>query len=140
MTLPPVSYVRRSILLVDADPGVLETLKSAASGFAASVHTASSGSEALEKIEALRPGVVVLDLALTDVDGFEIFRRIRENPTTRDLVVFVTHPAPSEAEVFRAFSLHSDCFLTKPIDTAGLAEFLRRLHWEPLEPESSGSD
>ena len=74
-----------------------------------------------------KPTVVVLDLTTLDVDGYEVFRQIRERPDTREIAVLVTHPHPTDADVFRAWQLNSQSFLSKPINLKEVVTFIDRV-------------
>jgi two-component system alkaline phosphatase synthesis response regulator PhoP len=79
----------RKVLLCDDEVHVLRAaeIKVSQSGF--EVRTARDGQEAWEAILQDRPDVLVTDLQMPRVDGFELIRRIRENPATRDLPILM---------------------------------------------------
>src|SRR5436309_3799311 len=78
------------------------------------VFTATDGRIALEKAKTLGPDVVVMDLAMPRVDGFEAIRRLRESSWTRRLPIVAISALPlSQADALRA---GCDAFLAKPVD------------------------
>jgi CheY-like chemotaxis protein len=126
---------RRLIVLVEDDPKELAALWDALRELEIQVLTSATGGEAWKLIAVEHPAVVVLDLALPDMDGFELLRQIREDPKTRRTCVIVRHPDPHppEKDIFRAHQHGCDCFL-KAGDEKNLPEFLRRIRGLPGPP------
>ena len=86
------------------------------------VETAVDGDEALRKAAALRPDVVVMDLAMPVVDGWTATATLKANPYLRHIsvIVLTAHAMPGEAE--RAFAAGCDRFMVKPVAPEALAE------------------
>jgi sigma-B regulation protein RsbU (phosphoserine phosphatase) len=118
--------LRRLILVVEDDPRDRQHLTGMLTAWGYSTLTATTGREALALLSAERPAVVILDLTLPDMDGFEVFERIRKSPESADTVVILTHPQPTDEMVFRAFGLHSDCFMRKPVVPEELRAWIER--------------
>src|SRR5215813_8790720 len=89
--------------------------------------TAASGSQALAAIERERPDLVLLDVVMPEMSGYEVCCKIRENPATQMLpVVMVTALDPAEERV-KGIDAGADDFLTKPINRAELLARVRSL-------------
>src|SRR3989442_4377255 len=89
--------------------------------------TAASGPEALAKVEAERPDLVLLDVMMPGMDGYEVCRRIRANPEHGMLpVVMVTALDPTRERI-KGLDAGADDFLTKPVNMAELAARVRSL-------------
>ncbi|MDH3214026.1 MAG: response regulator, partial [Myxococcales bacterium] len=115
------------ILVVDDTPHNVKLLADlfAAHGYA--VCTAESGPEALERLEQEHPSLVLLDVVMPGMDGYEVCRKIRESPETRLLpVVMVTALDPDEERV-KGIEAGADDFLAKPIQTAEVLARARSL-------------
>ncbi|MGH1397959.1 MAG: PleD family two-component system response regulator [Alphaproteobacteria bacterium] len=86
------------------------------------VITASGGEEALEKIEAEKPDLILLDIMMPGMDGFEVCTRIKENPETAHIPVVMVTALTDPADKVRGLEVGADDFLSKPInDTALMA-------------------
>jgi len=115
------------ILVVDDTPKNVKLLADLLTVKGYSVVTAASGREALAKVEAERPDLVLLDVVMPEMSGYEVCRKIRENPATEILpVIMVTALDPSEERV-KGLEAGADDFLTKPINRAELLARVRSL-------------
>ena len=115
------------ILVVDDTPKNVKLLADLLTVKGYAVTTASSGAEALAKVENEKPDLVLLDVVMPEMSGYEVCRKIRENPATEILpVVMVTALDPSEERV-KGLQAGADDFLTKPINQAELLARVRSL-------------
>ncbi len=110
---------RQRILVVEDDADTVFLLKQIfrMSGF--DVFSATSGREALKKCAELSPALVVLDLMMPDMDGWETFQYLRQ---MMDVPVIVVSALGSKEDIVRALSLGVDDYLTKPFFNAELVE------------------
>jgi two-component system response regulator len=111
-------------------------------GLPVEVQTRKNGREALEALnlcdgadrEPLRPQVIFLDLRMPQIDGFEVLRRLRRAPPTRDIPVVVISSSQRPEDVRRSYELGANSYLVKRIDPrepgAWLAEAAR--YWIQL--------
>jgi adenylate cyclase len=115
-----------TVLVVDDVPQNVRLLDAilAANGYA--VTSASSGSEALEKIAAELPDLVLLDIQMPGMDGYEVCRRIRSDPGTRFLPVVMITSSDREVRV-NAVEAGADDFITKPFNKDELLGRVRSL-------------
>jgi DNA-binding response OmpR family regulator len=113
---------KKKILLVDDERGILKVLsiKLRVSGY--DVVTAAGGQEALELIDSASPDVMLLDVIMPGVDGFEVLRKLR--PTSQ-LPVIVYSARPSNMQ--EALRLGANDFLAKPFDVDDLVKRIELL-------------
>jgi len=118
-------------LIVDdfADGRDITTLVLENLGFA--TIEAANGHDALERATESLPDLVVLDLALPGLDGWEVARRIRANPTTAGAVILGYTAHSEKATLARACEAGCDCTLIKPCSPKDLADGVRRLMLDP---------
>lgn len=109
------------ILIVDDEPAIRRFLHTVLDTGEFSVHEADNGHAALAAAAVLKPGVILLDLGLPDMDGVEVIRRLREWSQVPIIVLSVRE---REEEKVRALDAGADDYLTKPF---GVAELLARI-------------
>lgn len=91
-----------------------------------SVQEAHTGEEGVEVVRRERPAVVLLDVRLPGIDGWEVCRRIKQDDGSAPAVVFVTAATQFEDRV-RAHQVGGDAFITKPFEMGVLLDTVRRL-------------
>jgi DNA-binding response OmpR family regulator len=104
------------ILLVDDDPILREFAVVHLSSETAEVQTAADGAEALDMIARAPVDVVLLDLGMPKMDGFEVLRRLREDPETEGLPVIVVTGREDVGAIDRAFDAGATSFVVKPLN------------------------
>lgn len=113
------------ILLVEDNPGDVrltrETFKD--SKLANRLHVVGNGEEALtflrhagQYTDAIRPDLIVLDLNLPKKDGRELLAEIKTDADLRRIPVVVLTTSKAEQDILKAYDLHANCYITKPID------------------------
>ncbi|UDY35539.1 response regulator transcription factor [Dermatobacter hominis] len=121
-TTSPVTGRPPTLLLVDDEDNLRSMLEAALRHSGFDVHPAANGREAIDVAVGLRPDLIVLDVMLPDLDGFEVCRRLR-NDGVRTPVVFLTAKDGTEDKV-RGLTLGGDDYLVKPFS---LEELVARI-------------
>jgi DNA-binding response OmpR family regulator len=110
---------QRSILVVDDDPNIRELLNQEFTESGFRVRAAPNGREAVAEVRRERPDLVVLDVMMPEMNGFDVAAVLKNDPQTSDIPIIVLSIVQDRE---RGFRLGVDRYLTKPIDTALLFE------------------
>lgn len=103
------------ILIVDDNPNNIRVVFNFLKKYNFRVLVSTSGEDALRKIQEVRPDLILLDIMMPKIDGFEVCRRLKENPETREIpVIFMTALAEIENKV-EGFALGAVDYVTKPL-------------------------
>ena len=108
------------ILVVDNDEMSVELLVALLADDYPLISTAADGFEALAKVEPERPDLVLLDIMMQDLDGFEVCRRIKANPATVHIRVLMVTALNAVEDLVRGFEAGANDFITKPINAPAL--------------------
>lgn len=112
----------RTVLVVDDEPHIQRLLKLALSKYSFDVLTATSGDEAIMLVEQSKPSIILLDLALPGMNGYEVLAYLNQHPKRDEFAVIVISGAESEAMF--ALQAGADDFLSKPFRIMELLECL----------------
>ena len=102
-----------NILIVEDDRMLVEIYQKKFSSDGYQVETASSGAEAIKKITKNKPDLVLLDLVMPEEDGFEVLRKVKQNPLTKDVRIIVFSNLSQEEDKEKAAALGAEGFITK---------------------------
>jgi two-component system, OmpR family, alkaline phosphatase synthesis response regulator PhoP len=115
------------ILIVDDEPNIVLSLEYLLRREGWETTVAEDGEAALQALERGAPDLVVLDVMLPKLNGFEVCRRIRADPRWRSLRVLMLTAKSRDTEVSKGLGLGADAYLTKPFSTKELVALIRRL-------------
>ena len=114
------------ILLVDDEPDILETVSFMLQSRNYQVSTASGGQESLEKVKSEQPDLILLDIMMPDIDGYEVCMKLKSDENTRDIpVIMLTAKGESEA-VLKSHSIGADDYVVKPFSLPTLLSKLKK--------------
>lgn len=110
----------KRILVADDNPTGRELIREGLSGHVASIMEAGNGREALQKIRESRPDLVLLDIQMPEMDGYQVLREIRQDPSLRDLRVIALTAFAMQGDREKALAAGFDDYVTKPVNFAQL--------------------
>jgi two-component system, OmpR family, alkaline phosphatase synthesis response regulator PhoP len=108
------------ILIADDNPEGVELLEAYLGGSVFETQTAADGEETLRKAQEWGPDLILLDVMMPKISGFEVCKRLKSNPATRSVVVLMVTALDQHSDIDRAVEAGTDDFLTKPINKADL--------------------
>lgn len=91
------------------------------------VVTAYDGKDGLEKVKAEKPDLMVLDVMMPYMDGFEVLKNLRRDPATESLPVIMLTAKAQDKDVFEGYHYGADMYLTKPFNPRELIAFVKRI-------------
>ena len=112
---PGIDVDSLSVLIVDDVPLNVILIKKMLSPYTFEIRTASNGQAALDAIAEKKVDLVLLDLMMPIMDGFEVIRRLRTADETKDLPIIILSALNSEQDISKGFQLGANDFINKPI-------------------------
>lgn len=110
-----MDFSQYRVLVVDDVPLNQLLVEKMLSRYHFTVHKASNGLEAMREILVFKPNIILLDIMMPVMDGFEVIRKVRENPAYADIKIVVLSALNSNEDILKAYSLGAQDFITKPI-------------------------
>ncbi len=115
------------VLIVEDEESILLSLEFLLGKEGYAVDIARDGAAALHMLRAQPPDLILLDVMLPLIDGFELCRLIRDNPALRGTRIMLLTARGRETEIARGMALGADAYLTKPFSTRDLMHRVREL-------------
>ena len=123
-TVVPTENAQKTILVVDDEPHIRQLLRQELEGAGYQVQTVQDGMEAINQIKATPPDLIILDVMMPNIDGFDLAAVLKNNPATMAIPTIVVSIIQDEE---RGYRLGVDRYLTKPIDTDALLHDVQTL-------------
>lgn len=115
------------ILVADDEVSIVELVKANLEREGYEVLTATNGLEALEKIRSECPKLIILDIIMPILDGYEVLEAVRAEAETANIPVIILTAFPSDVGAVAAFEHEADAYLQKPFDPETLVVLVKRL-------------
>jgi DNA-binding response OmpR family regulator len=88
---------------------------------------ANNGQEAMDQVAAFEPDLILLDVMMPQINGFDVCRRIRENPNWQTIKIIMLTAKGREVEMTKGLALGADAYITKPFSTKELLVQVRHI-------------
>jgi two-component system, OmpR family, alkaline phosphatase synthesis response regulator PhoP len=108
------------VLIADDNPQGVELLEAYLTGTGYEMQVAYDGDETLRKVQEWQPDLILLDIMMPKISGFEVCKRLKANPKTASIVVLMVTALDQHSDIDRAVEAGTDDFMTKPINKAEL--------------------
>jgi two-component system cell cycle response regulator len=119
---------KTTVLLVDDEPMTLKLLNAQLPSNLYNTILASNGATALEKVKTESPDLILLDIMMPEMDGYEVIKRLKENPESRDIpIILITAYDVSMNDKIKGLEIGADEFLYKPINNLELISRVKSL-------------
>lgn len=123
-----IPATKHTVLLVDDNAQNLELLQIYMEGLRdVRVLTATNGIEAMNSVAEDPPDLILLDIMMPKMSGFEVCKRLKSDPKTRDIIIVMVTALNETADVERAAECGTDDYISKPIDRAAFIDLVRNL-------------
>ncbi len=107
---------RRRILVIDDDPLIRHIVVTALAKDGYEITEAGSGTEGMAKVREIHPDLILLDVMMPDLDGYEVCFKLRSNPTTVNIPIVMLTALGEIGERVRGMQMGADDYITKPFD------------------------
>jgi len=116
-----------AVLIVDDNPQNAELLEAYLDGLGYEIRTAKDGVEALASVEQAPPDLILLDIMMPRISGFQVCERLKDSPATRDIPIIMVTALNEDGDIERAVESGANDFLTKPVNKVELVTRVKSL-------------
>ncbi len=119
--------MKKKVLIVDDEPNIVMSLEFLMRKNDYEVFIARNGSEALELLSGKVPDLILLDIMMPDVDGYEICMIVKQEPRLKDSKVVFLSAKSKVSDIEKGYELGADLYITKPFSTRNLLKSVNQL-------------
>ena len=122
-----MTSIRYHLFIVDDEPSITVPLKFLMEQNRFDVMVVHSGEDALRAIDMFEPDLVLLDVMLPAVDGFQVCQSLRENPLRKNLKIVFLSAMTRDLDIAKGNTLGADAYITKPFSNAEVVRQVKDL-------------
>ncbi len=119
--------MKRSVLVVDDEPNIVLSLEFLMKQAGFDVRVARDGDAALQAVADQVPDLILLDVMIPGIDGYELCQKMRANPRLQSVKIIMLTAKSRDVEREKGFALGADEYITKPFSTRELVERVKRI-------------
>lgn len=127
MTQQNMDDINGKVLIVDDNNQNVELLQAYLDSLPVEVIVAGDGLEAMEKVSTDQPDLILLDIMMPRMSGFEVCQKLKSNPSTRDIPIIMITALNEISDIERGVECGTDDFLTKPVNKLELLTRVKSL-------------
>ena len=110
----------KRILIADDEPNIVVSLEFLMKQRGYDIRVVSDGAEALEAVGEFRPDLILLDVMMPRVSGYDVCQKVRENPEWQGIKIIMLSAKGRDVEVTKGIAIGADAYVTKPFSTRDL--------------------
>jgi DNA-binding response OmpR family regulator len=117
----------KKILIVDDEENIVISLEFLIEQAGYELRVAKNGEEALTQVSSFAPDLILLDVMMPKINGFEVCRRVREMPGGQSFKIIMLTAKGREVEITKGLAMGADTYITKPFSTKELMAQIRQM-------------
>jgi DNA-binding response OmpR family regulator len=110
----------KRILIADDEPNIVVSLEFLMKQRGYDIRVVSDGAEALKAVAEFHPDLILLDVMMPRVSGYDVCQKVRENPEWKDIKIVMLSAKGRDVEVTKGLAIGADAYVTKPFSTRDL--------------------
>ncbi|MBD3272167.1 MAG: response regulator [Elusimicrobia bacterium] len=115
------------VLIIDDDSLIVDLLREKLSLEGFDIYSAHDGLSGLECMINESPDVILLDIMMPGLDGFEVCKKLKQSPSTSSMPVIFISACDTQEDIDRAFALGADDYIVKPFDTLSIGRRIKEV-------------
>lgn len=116
----------KKILVVDDEQDLVETIRLKLSSEGYKVESANTGVEALEKAKQTKPDLILLDIMMPELNGYQVCKKIKEDDSLKNIPVVMLTAKAQESDKFWGLETGADDYITKPFEFSNLLKTISK--------------
>jgi DNA-binding response OmpR family regulator len=117
----------KRILIADDEPNIVVSLEFLMKQRGYDVRVVNNGEDALTAVGEFRPDLVLLDVMMPRLSGYDVCQKVRENPAWQDIKIIMLSAKGRDVEVTKGMAIGADAYVTKPFSTKDLIAKVREM-------------